>query len=152
MDIVRQAELADYGPVRGTMVIRPYGWAVSSAVGAAMRMDSAMAECRFAIWEALQQKLDSMFKATGHSNAYFPQLIPLSFLQKEADHVEGFAPELALVTKGTPGAVTSCSCLASMHSRPTSQDALHGCFLQAGGCSSGTARASLHQRMAAASG
>lgn len=56
--------------------------------------------CRFAIWEHLQQRLDKLFKETGHSNAYFPQLIPYSFLQKEADHVEGFAPELALVTKG----------------------------------------------------
>lgn len=77
--IVREAQLADYGPVRGTMVIRPYG---------------------YAIWEAIQSHLDAEFKATGHQNAYFPQLIPLSFLQKEAEHVEGFAPELALVTRG----------------------------------------------------
>lgn len=76
---MREAELADYGPVRGTMVIRPYG---------------------YALWEALQRKLDSSFAARGIQNAYFPQLIPLSFLEKEADHVEGFAPELALVTKG----------------------------------------------------
>ena len=77
--MVRDAELADYGPVRGTMVIRPYG---------------------YAIWEALQRWLDAKFKDAGVQNAYFPQLIPYSFLQKEADHVEGFAPELALVTKG----------------------------------------------------
>lgn len=77
--MVREAQLADYGPVRGTMVIRPYG---------------------YAIWEGVQSHLDARFKETGHQNAYFPQLIPLSFLQKEADHVEGFAPELALVTKG----------------------------------------------------
>ena len=76
---MREAELADYGPVRGTMVIRPYG---------------------YALWEALQRSLDSSFAARGIQNAYFPQLIPLSFLEKEAKHVEGFAPELALVTKG----------------------------------------------------
>lgn len=79
LDVVREAQLADYGPVRGTMVIRPYG---------------------YAIWEGIQAHLDAEFKATGHQNAYFPQLIPLSFLQKEAEHVEGFAPELALVTCG----------------------------------------------------
>jgi prolyl-tRNA synthetase len=79
LDVVREAQLADYGPVRGTMVIRPYG---------------------YAIWEAIQSYLDADFKATGHRNAYFPQLIPLSFLEKEAEHVEGFAPELALVTRG----------------------------------------------------
>lgn len=79
LDVVRDAELADYGPVRGTMVIRPYG---------------------YALWEGVQSWLDARFKETGHQNAYFPQLIPYSFLQKEADHVEGFAPELALVTQG----------------------------------------------------
>lgn len=77
--MVREAELADYGPVRGTMVIRPYG---------------------FALWEALQGYLNGRFSEAGVQNAYFPQLIPLSFLQKEADHVEGFAPELAIVTQG----------------------------------------------------
>jgi len=79
LDLVKSAELADYGPVRGTMVIRPYG---------------------YAIWEALQSFLDRRFKETGHQNCYFPQLIPYSFIEKESDHVEGFAPELALVTKG----------------------------------------------------
>ncbi|GAX72561.1 hypothetical protein CEUSTIGMA_g17.t1 [Chlamydomonas eustigma] len=79
LDLVAKAQLADYGPVRGTMVIRPYG---------------------YAIWEAIQSHLDQRFKETGHENAYFPQLIPLSFIAKEAQHVEGFAPELALVTKG----------------------------------------------------
>lgn len=79
LDIVAKASLADYGPVRGTMVIRPYG---------------------YALWEAIQSYLDAKFKATGHENAYFPQLIPYSFIAKEAAHVEGFAPELALVTKG----------------------------------------------------
>ena len=79
LDVVREAQLADYGPVRGTMVIRPYG---------------------YGIWEEIQKWLDSAFKKRGVDNAYFPQLIPYSFLQKEADHVEGFAPELALVTRG----------------------------------------------------
>ncbi|KAL2613052.1 hypothetical protein R1flu_024744 [Riccia fluitans] len=79
LDVIEKAELADYGPVRGTMVIRPYG---------------------YAIWEAIQTWLDARFKETGHSNMYFPQLIPYSFIEKEASHVEGFSPELALVTIG----------------------------------------------------
>ena len=77
--MIREAELADYGPVRGTMVIRPYG---------------------YGIWEHIQSWLDGRFKESGHANAYFPQLIPYSFIAKEAKHVEGFAPELALVTRG----------------------------------------------------
>lgn len=77
--IVQRAELADYAPVRGCMVVRPYGWA---------------------LWENIQQSLDRRFKATGHVNAAFPLLIPMSFLQKEKEHVEGFAPELAVVTHG----------------------------------------------------
>ena len=76
-EVVLKAELVDYGPVRGTMVIRPYG---------------------FAVWEGIQRSLDDMFKASGHTNVYFPLLIPMSFFQKEAEHVEGFAPELAVVT------------------------------------------------------
>lgn len=79
LDIIANAELADYGPVRGTMVIRPYG---------------------YAIWEAIQEYLNAKFKETGHSNMYFPQFIPYSFIEKEASHVEGFSPELALVTVG----------------------------------------------------
>lgn len=79
LDIIANAELADYGPVRGTMVIRPYG---------------------YAIWEAIQEYLNVKFKETGHSNMYFPQFIPFSFIEKEASHVEGFSPELALVTIG----------------------------------------------------
>ncbi|VFQ99779.1 unnamed protein product [Cuscuta campestris] len=79
LDVIANAELADYGPVRGTMVIRPYG---------------------YAIWEAIQEYLNVKFKETGHSNMYFPQLIPYSFIEKEASHVEGFSPELALVTIG----------------------------------------------------
>lgn len=77
LDVIKAAELADYAPVRGCMVIRPTG---------------------YAIWESIQSKLDSAFKKTGHVNAYFPLLIPNSFLQKEAEHVEGFAPECAMVT------------------------------------------------------
>jgi prolyl-tRNA synthetase len=76
-DVVRQAKLADYGPVKGTMVIRPYG---------------------YAIWENFQGILDRLFKETGHVNAYFPMFIPEHFLKKEAEHVEGFAPEVAVVT------------------------------------------------------
>lgn len=77
--LIQRAELADYAPVRGCMVVRPYGWA---------------------LWEAIQQALDSRFKATGHQNAAFPLLIPKSFLEKEKEHVEGFSPELAVVTIG----------------------------------------------------
>ena len=79
LQLVRMAKLADYGPVRGTFAIRPYG---------------------FAIWERIQRDLDDRFKATGHQNAYFPLLIPESYLKKEAEHVEGFDPELAWVTMG----------------------------------------------------
>ncbi len=78
-EVVLRAELADYSPVRGCMVIRPNG---------------------YGIWERMQRTLDDMFKATGHQNAYFPMLIPESFLSKEAQHVEGFAPEVAVVTHG----------------------------------------------------
>jgi prolyl-tRNA synthetase len=78
-DVIAAAELADYAPVKGCMIIRPNG---------------------YAIWEKMQQALDGMFKATGHQNAYFPLFIPESFLQKEAKHVEGFAPEVAVVTHG----------------------------------------------------
>ncbi len=77
--IVQRAELADYAPVRGCMVVRPYGWS---------------------LWESIQGALDRRFKATGHVNAAFPLLIPMSFLQKEKEHVEGFSPELAVVTHG----------------------------------------------------
>jgi len=76
-DVIQQAELADHSPVRGCMVIRPHG---------------------YRIWELMQGALDAMFKATGHRNAYFPLFIPQSFLAKEAEHVEGFAKEVALVT------------------------------------------------------
>ncbi len=79
LDVVLKAELADYGPVKGCMVIRPYG---------------------YAIWEAMQADMDRRIKETGHVNAYFPLLIPKSFLEKEKDHVEGFSPECAWVTVG----------------------------------------------------
>jgi prolyl-tRNA synthetase len=78
-DVVRRAELADYSPVKGCMVIRPYG---------------------YAIWELIQQALDRRFKDTGHVNAYFPLFIPESLLMKEAEHVKGFAPQVAWVTRG----------------------------------------------------
>ncbi len=79
LDVVRRAELADYSPVKGCMVIRPYG---------------------YAIWELIQQALDREFKRTGHVNAYFPMFIPEGLLNKEAEHVEGFAPQVAYVTHG----------------------------------------------------
>jgi len=78
-DLVLKTDLADYSPVRGCMVIKPYG---------------------YGIWENIQHELDARFKATGHKNAYFPMFIPESLLNKEAEHVEGFAPEVLWVTKG----------------------------------------------------
>ncbi|TNE44509.1 MAG: proline--tRNA ligase [Deltaproteobacteria bacterium] len=79
LDVIREAQLAENSPVRGCMVIRPYG---------------------YAIWEAIKDGLDRRFKATGHQNAYFPMFIPYSFIAKEAEHIEGFSPELAMVTVG----------------------------------------------------
>ena len=76
-DVIREGKLADHSPVRGSMVIRPNG---------------------FALWENMKETLDQMFKDTGHENAYFPLFIPKSFLSKEAQHVEGFAKECAVVT------------------------------------------------------
>src|SRR6185503_18335368 len=76
-DLVIKADLAEYSPVRGCMIIKPYG---------------------YSIWEKMQSVLDGMFKETGHENAYFPLFIPKSFLAKEAAHVEGFAKECAVVT------------------------------------------------------
>src|SRR3972149_5699919 len=77
--VVLRAELADYAPVRGCMVVRPYGWA---------------------LWENIQAALVSRFKAPGHVNAAFPMFIPMGFLEKEKDHVEGFSPQLAVVPIG----------------------------------------------------
>ncbi len=79
IDVILKTKMMDYAPMKGFMAIRPFG---------------------FAIWEKIQEQLDRRFKDTGHENAYFPTFIPQSLLQKEADHVEGFAPELAWVTKG----------------------------------------------------
>lgn len=78
-DVIQRTDLADYAPVKGCMVIKPYG---------------------FTLWENIKEGLDRRFKATGHVNAYFPLLIPLEFIQKESEHVAGFSPELAVVTHG----------------------------------------------------
>jgi len=78
-DVVQKADLADYAPVRGCMIIKPYG---------------------LELWENIKAGLDQRFKATGHRNVYFPLFIPMSFIEKEAEHVKGFAPELAVVTHG----------------------------------------------------
>lgn len=79
LDVIREADMADYAPVRGCIVVKPYGWS---------------------LYENMRDFLDRRFKDTGHSNAAFPMFIPMSFLQKEAQHVEGFSPELAVVTIG----------------------------------------------------
>ena len=94
-DIVKKAELADYSGVKGCMVIRPYG---------------------YAIWENMQKDMDSRFKKTGHENVYMPMFIPESLLQKEKDHVEGFAPECAWVTVGGSEKLSERLCV-----RPTSE-------------------------------
>lgn len=94
-EVVRKAKLADYSPVRGSMVIRPYG---------------------YALWENMQARLDRRFKETGHVNAYFPLLVPESLLQKEAEHVEGFAPEVAWVTHAGQNKLEERYCI-----RPTSE-------------------------------
>ena len=95
IDLVRSAKLADYSDIRGCMVIRPNG---------------------YAIWEKMQAALDRMFKETGHVNAYFPLFIPESYIQKEADHIEGFAPECAVVTHGGGEELTE-----KLYVRPTSE-------------------------------
>jgi prolyl-tRNA synthetase len=87
-DVVAKAELADNGPVRGTMVIRPYG---------------------YSIWERMQAEMDDRIKAAGAENAYFPLFIPESYLRREAQHVEGFSPELAVVTTAAARSWTSRS-------------------------------------------
>jgi len=94
-EVVRKAKLADYSPVRGSMVIRPYG---------------------YALWENMQAGLDRRFKETGHVNAYFPLLVPESLLKKEAEHVEGFAPEVAWVTHAGNNKLEERYCI-----RPTSE-------------------------------
>ncbi|WP_102029278.1 proline--tRNA ligase [Salirhabdus sp. Marseille-P4669] len=94
-DVVKKAELVDYGAVRGSMIIRPYG---------------------YAIWENIQKVLDEKIKETGHENVYMPLFIPESLLQKEKDHIEGFAPEVAWVTHGGSEELTERICV-----RPTSE-------------------------------
>ena len=94
-DVVRKAELADYSGVKGCMIIRPYG---------------------YAIWENIQKDLDARFKALGHENVYMPMFIPESLLQKEKDHIEGFAPEVAWVTVGGGEELQEKMCV-----RPTSE-------------------------------
>ncbi|MDP9174394.1 MAG: proline--tRNA ligase [Planctomycetota bacterium] len=105
LDVIKAAEMADYSPVKGCMVIRPEG---------------------FAVWEAIQRDLDRRFKETGHVNAYFPLLIPQSFLTKEAQHVEGFAMECAVVThskleKGEHGLQPGGKLPEPLIIRPTSE-------------------------------
>ena len=94
-DVLTKAKLAENGPARGTMVIRPNG---------------------YAIWERMQEEVDARIKAAGAQNAYFPLLIPMSFFEREADHVEGFSPELAVVTHGGGKELTE-----SLAIRPTSE-------------------------------
>ncbi|MGC8873150.1 MAG: proline--tRNA ligase [Chloroflexia bacterium] len=103
-DVVQMAELADYAPVRGCMVIRPYG---------------------YALWENIQQGLDRRFKATGHQNAYFPLFIPMGFIQKESEHVEGFSPQLAVVTHGGGEKLEE-----PLVVRPTSETIINAMFAQ----------------------
>jgi prolyl-tRNA synthetase len=111
--VIREADLAENSPVRGCMVIKPYG---------------------FSLWENIQRVLNGMFKATGHSNAYFPLFIPLSFLQKEAEHVEGFAKECAVVTHhrlemGPDGKLVPAGELAEpLIVRPTSETIIGAMF------------------------
>ena len=94
-DIILKSDMVDYSEVKGCMVIKPYGYAV---------------------WELMQHELDTRFKATGHKNAYFPLFIPEHLLQKEKDHVEGFAPEVAWVTQGGEEKLAERLCV-----RPTSE-------------------------------
>src|SRR3974390_119322 len=101
-DVIAAAELADYAPVKGCMIIRPNG---------------------YAIWEKMQQALDAMFKETGHQNAYFPLFIPESFLKKEAEHVEGFAPEVAVVTHAGGSKLEEPLVI-----RPTSETIIWNCY------------------------
>jgi prolyl-tRNA synthetase len=114
LDVIKAAQLADYSPVKGCMVIRPNG---------------------YALWEAIQRDLDRRFKETGHVNAYFPLLIPISFLQKEADHVEGFAMECAVVThsgleKGDNGLRPKGELAEPLIIRPTSETVIGSMYSQ----------------------
>jgi len=102
--LVLRADLADYAPVRGCMIVKPYGWA---------------------LWENIQAALDRRFKATGHVNAAFPLFIPKSFLEREKQHVEGFAPELAVVTIGGGEELTE-----PLVVRPTSETIIGHAYAQ----------------------
>ncbi len=102
LDIIEAADLADYGPVKGTMIIKPYG---------------------YAIWENVQRELDSQIKATGVQNAYFPLLIPEKFLHKEKQHVEGFSPEVAVVTHAGGKKLNEALVI-----RPTSETIMYDSF------------------------
>ncbi len=113
-DVIVQAELADHSPVRGCMVIRPHG---------------------YRLWELIQDALDGMFRATGHKNAYFPLFIPMSFLAKEAEHVEGFAKEVAVVThtrlkttNGVLGVDPGSALEEPLIVRPTSETIIYSMF------------------------
>ena len=113
-DVIVQAELADHSPVRGCMVIRPHG---------------------YRLWELMQDALDGMFRATGHKNAYFPLFIPMSFLAKEAEHVEGFAKEVAVVThtrlkttNGVLGVDPGSALEEPLIVRPTSETIIYSMF------------------------
>lgn len=101
-DVISKAQLAENGPVRGTMVIKPYG---------------------YSLWEAMQREIDQRIKATGAKNAYFPMLIPMDYLQKEAEHLEGFSPELAVVTQGGGKELEKPAAV-----RPTSETVINASF------------------------
>jgi prolyl-tRNA synthetase len=101
-DVVLKAELADYGPVKGTMVIRPYG---------------------YALWETVQHVFNAMIKSAGVQNAYFPLFIPMSFLEKEKEHVQGFSPQLAVVTQGGGEKLTE-----PLAVRPTSETIMYAMY------------------------
>src|SRR5246127_2102580 len=101
-DVLTKAKLAENGPARGTMVIRPNG---------------------YAIWERMQEELDTRIKAAGARNAYFPLLIPMSFFEREAEHVEGFSPELAVVTHGGGKELEEPAVI-----RPTSETIVNAAF------------------------
>ena len=122
-DVVTQSRMADYSPVKGCMVIRPHG---------------------YALWENMQKVLDGMFKETGHQNAYFPLFIPKSFLAKEAEHVEGFAKECAIVTHTRLKSVTingkteivpdpDSALEEELIIRPTSETIIYSMFAKWGG-------------------
>jgi len=102
LDVIQGAEMADHSPVRGCMVIRPHG---------------------FAVWEKLRDALDGMIKETGHKNAYFPLFIPESFLKKESEHVEGFAPQCAVVTEGGGKRLDE-----KLYIRPTSETIMYSMY------------------------